>query len=117
MTTIQAAKKASAAGQPQGMGPIWNLVNALPAIVRQLDAAELDIEAAFERYEEATPPATPIAGADRGKMAYIIGRAITSYEDDPSPDCTTAKQNAVSKATDAILELIAAARRDEEAGQ
>lgn len=53
MTTIQAAKKASAAGQPQGMGPIWNLVNALPAIVRQLDAAELDIEAAFERYEDA----------------------------------------------------------------
>jgi hypothetical protein len=54
MTTIQAAKIASAAGHPQGMGPIWNLVNALPAIVRQLDAAELDIEAAFERYEDAT---------------------------------------------------------------
>ena len=56
MTTIQAAKIASAAGHPQGMGPIWNLVNALPAIVRQLDAAELDIEAAFERYEDATTP-------------------------------------------------------------
>jgi hypothetical protein len=55
MTTIQAAKIASAAGHPQGMGPIWNLVNALPAIVRQLDAAELDIEAAFERYEDVTP--------------------------------------------------------------
>jgi hypothetical protein len=61
----------------------------------------------------ATPPATPIAGGDRGKMAHIIGRAITSYEDDPSPDCTTAKQNAVSKATDAILGLIAAARAGE----
>jgi hypothetical protein len=64
MTTIQAAKIASAAGHPQGMGPIWNLVNALPAIVRQLDAAELDIEAAFERYEDATPPSRK----DRGGL-------------------------------------------------
>jgi len=77
------------------------------------DAADMIIGA----MRSATPPATPIAGGDRGKMAHIIGRAITSYEDDPSPDCTTAKQNAVSKATDAILELIVAARRDDGAGQ
>jgi hypothetical protein len=71
MTTIQAAKIASAAGHPQGMGPIWNLVNALPAIVRQLDAAELDIEAAFERYEDARPQPADGYSSNEGAAIWI----------------------------------------------
>lgn len=54
------------------------------------------------------------AVAWREKVEHIVARAITSYEDDPSPDCTTAKMNAVSEAADAILQALALIPQAEE---
>lgn len=47
---------------------------------------------------------TPVAPVSREEIARIIGRAITAYEDNPSPDCKTAKTNAcAAAAADTIL--------------
>jgi hypothetical protein len=47
--------------------------------------------------------ASPVVPVSRKEIARIIGCAITAYEDDPSPDCKTAKTNACAAAADTIL--------------
>jgi len=47
---VQTAKKEGGSGNT-----ITDCINALPAIVRALEAAEFEVEAAFEEYEDTTP--------------------------------------------------------------
>ena len=56
VSAIQKAKAVVADGGLRGPNPILECVNGLPEIIRWLDAAELDIEAAFEEYEDRAPP-------------------------------------------------------------
>ena len=52
---IQLAKHAADIGRPLGKpNPILDCINDLPSIIRALDAAEFEIEAAFENYEDRT---------------------------------------------------------------
>jgi len=53
MAAVQAGKAASMRGERTETNPILDCINDLPEIVRCLDAAELEIEAAFEAYEDA----------------------------------------------------------------
>lgn len=49
---IQLGKQAAKTGAPFKGRPIVDCINDLPAIIRALDSAEFEIEAAFENYEE-----------------------------------------------------------------
>ena len=71
VAAIQAGKQASEIGRPLGqLNPILDCINGLPEIVRWLDAAQFDIEAAFEDYEDhAHPSPTPAADADKLRIA------------------------------------------------
>jgi hypothetical protein len=53
VAAIQADKRAGT-----NAGSIYNCINDLPNIIRQLEAAEFEIEAEFERYEDAHPAPT-----------------------------------------------------------
>jgi len=64
VVAIQAGKR-NLSSVINGPNPILSCVNELPAIIRQLDAAELEIEAAFERHED--HPAAP--SADKLRIA------------------------------------------------
>jgi hypothetical protein len=61
VSAIQADKRVGA-----NAGSIYNCINDLPNIIRQLEAAELEIEAEFERYEDAHP--APTAPGDGGGL-------------------------------------------------
>jgi hypothetical protein len=47
------ARRASSDGHPRSPGPVIDCINALPEIIKMLDAAEFEVEVAFERYEDA----------------------------------------------------------------
>jgi hypothetical protein len=68
VAAIQADKRAGT-----NAGSIYNCINDLPNIIRQLEAAEFEIEAEFERYEDARPAPTAPDLRDQMAMAALTG--------------------------------------------
>jgi hypothetical protein len=73
VAAIQADKRAGT-----NAGSIYNCINDLPNIIRQLEAAEFEIEAEFERYEDARPaPTAPGDALDWQSVGMWMGFAAS----------------------------------------
>ena len=92
---------------PNDMEEARKIVAALRERVAQPDGwveADLNLSAAdvLEELLLAASPVVPV-GVSREEIARIIGHAITAYENDPAPDCWTARANACGSGADAII--------------
>ena len=103
VAAIQADKRAGT-----NAGSIYNCINDLPNIIRQLEAAEFEIEAEFERYEDARPAPTTPDLRDQMAMAALTGLLAGGWpvHDDPSfqayilADLMLAERNRTNKGED-----------------
>jgi hypothetical protein len=77
---VQVGKAASKGGERTETNPILDCINALPEIVRHLDAAEFEIESAFERYENASP-VVPVSREELARMILDFPFNINRRED------------------------------------
>ncbi len=74
---IQAGKQAAGIGQPVGQrNPILDCINALPEIVRSLDAGQFEIEAAFESYEDSLQAALRAQPSGEARVAPVGVRVL-----------------------------------------
>jgi hypothetical protein len=76
-------KKLVAQGRPGPVpSPIMACLADLPEIVRHLEAAEFEIDSAFERYEEAPAPAPDLAGRE---AIAVVEEWLSMAKDTPKP--------------------------------
>ncbi len=105
VSAIQTDKRVGA-----NAGSIYNCINDLPNIIRQLEAAEFEIEAEFERYEALSASPAPAGDLVERDIA-VIRDMVSDYAGNEQWDAWSRIQNEMARLR-AVIAAMQPGRRD-----